>query len=196
MTEVRVYDDERNEIWLAHVAPGQVAVRYKDFKTGLPRRPDGQLVKTSEICRIFSTLEEARADARAVVAAHWVVRCLIYDHTGAEIDAVSNNRELGKFAAAAFGGAILWLAIFISGGMAMLWILSAALRWALRPFPAARDLFSISGALGWVLYAIGGLLLSGAVVFVRLGFRVDARAREIIRRIEKRREISDSSTTG
>jgi hypothetical protein len=54
------------EIWLQQVQPGEFAVRYKDFKTGLARNPAGEHVNSSEICRIFSSLEEARADSREV----------------------------------------------------------------------------------------------------------------------------------
>ena len=41
------------ESWLRHVQPGEFAVRYKDFKTGLARNPQGEQVQSSEICRIF-----------------------------------------------------------------------------------------------------------------------------------------------
>jgi hypothetical protein len=79
------------EIWLQQVQPGEFAVRCKDFKTGLARNPTGEHVNSSEICRIFSSLEEARADSREVVNDHWTVRCFIYDYTGAQAGAISNN---------------------------------------------------------------------------------------------------------
>jgi hypothetical protein len=98
MREVRVYDGDfptwqqmlaggpgaafPKEVWLQHMQPGEFAVRYKDFKTGLARNPSGELAKSSEIFRIFDNLEEARADSRKVVNEHWVVRSFIYDHTG------------------------------------------------------------------------------------------------------------------
>ena len=73
------------ESWLAQVRPGEFAVRYKDFKTGLARNPAGALVQSSEICRIFSDLKEARADSRKVANEHWAVLCFIYDHTGSQV---------------------------------------------------------------------------------------------------------------
>jgi hypothetical protein len=79
MREVRVYDRDSptreqvlagnrdavfpKEVWLQQVQPGEFAVRYKDFKTGLGRNPVGEHVRSAEICRIFSNLEEARADS-------------------------------------------------------------------------------------------------------------------------------------
>lgn len=74
------------EVWLQQLKPGKFAVRYKDFKTGLARNAAGENVKSSEICGICENLEEARADSRRVVNDHWVVRCFIYDHTGAQVD--------------------------------------------------------------------------------------------------------------
>ena len=84
------------EIWLPQVQPGEFAVRYKDFKTGLARSPAGEHVKSSEICRIFSSLEEARANSREVAKDHWTVRCFIHDHTGAQVSTISNNKEVSK----------------------------------------------------------------------------------------------------
>jgi len=71
MREVRVYDGNfptmeqvlsgdpaarfPKEIWQAEVRPGEFAVRYKDFKTGLARSPSGVPVRSSEVCRIFTT---------------------------------------------------------------------------------------------------------------------------------------------
>lgn len=72
------------EVWLQEVQPAEFAVRYKDFKTGLPRSADGMHVQASEVCRVFGDLEEARADSRGIVDQHWMVVCVIHDHTGAE----------------------------------------------------------------------------------------------------------------
>ena len=82
MREVRVYNGDfptmeqvvsgdpaarfPKEVWQAEVRPGEFAVRYKDFKTGLARNPSGVFVKSSEICRIFTSLEEARLDSSKV----------------------------------------------------------------------------------------------------------------------------------
>ena len=87
MREVRVYDGDfptfdqiysgdpgavfPKESWLKEMRPGEFAVRYKDFKTGLARNPAGEHVQSSEVCRVFDTLEEAREDSRKVANEHW-----------------------------------------------------------------------------------------------------------------------------
>ena len=156
MREVRVYDGDfpafeqilagdptavfPKEIWLQQVQPGEFAVRYKDFKTGLARNPAGEHVKSSEICRIFSSLEEARADSRAVVSDVWTVRCFIYDHTGARTDIISNNMEVGKYSVVAYAGILLWLGIFAIVGMGLIWIIFKIELVVLGPMPAIRKL--------------------------------------------------------
>jgi len=133
MREVRIYDGPfptheqilsggpnaifPKESWLQHMHPGEFAVRYKDFKTGLARNPAGEPVQSSEICCIFDSLEEAREDSKRVTAEHWAVRCFIYDCTGLQVEAVSNNRQVNKFAAVTYAGILLWVGIFTFAGM-------------------------------------------------------------------------------
>jgi hypothetical protein len=65
------------EAWMLQVQPGEFAVRYKDSKTGSARNPAGEYVQDSEICRIFSSLEEARVNSKEVSQAHWTVGFII-----------------------------------------------------------------------------------------------------------------------
>src|SRR5215510_10795343 len=124
MREVRVYDGDfptfdqmlagnptavfPKEIWLQQMQPGEFAVRYKDFKSGLARNPAGKPVQSSEICRVFGSLDEARADSREVAKSHWAVRCFIYDHADVQVDAIANTKEVGKFALVVYAGILLW----------------------------------------------------------------------------------------
>ncbi len=96
------------EAWLQQVKQGEFAVRYKDFKTGLARSPQGKPVQASEICRIFDNLAEARSNSLQITKEHWTVRCFIYDYTGAQVDSISNTRETGKFAANMYTALLLW----------------------------------------------------------------------------------------
>jgi len=77
MREVRVYEGDfptwqqrlsggpgaalLNEAWL-QMQPGEFAIHYKDFKTGLARNPAGEPVQSSEICRIFDNLAQIREE--------------------------------------------------------------------------------------------------------------------------------------
>jgi hypothetical protein len=136
--EVKVYDDPfpthdqilsgdptappfPKEAWLQKLNPGEFVVRYKDFKTGLARNPEGKQVQASEICRIFDNLVEARSNSLQVAQEHWAVRCFIYDHTGAQVDSVSNTRETVKFAANMYAAILLWVGLFTVAGMALIW---------------------------------------------------------------------------
>jgi hypothetical protein len=175
MKEVRVYDTDfptyeqilsgdptaffPKEIWLQQVKPGEFAVRYKDFKTGLARNPAGEHVQSSEICRIFGSLEEARTNSMEVVNEHWGVRCFIYNQAGAQVDAISNNKAVGKFAALSYAGILLWLVIFAITGMGLLWVVSKITLLAMGPHPSAHDPLSSLGWAGWTAYAAAGLLL-------------------------------------
>ena len=96
------------EAWLQQVKQGEFAVRYKDFKTGLARSPQGKPVQASEICRIFDNLAEALSNSLQITKEHWTVRCFIYDYTGAQVDSISNTRETGKFAANMYTALLLW----------------------------------------------------------------------------------------
>jgi hypothetical protein len=205
MREVRVYDGDfptfeqilagdptatfPREIWLQQVQPGEFAVRYKDFKTGLARNPAGKHVKSSEICRIFASVAEARANSREVVNGHWTVRCFIYDHNGAQVDTVSNNKEVGKAAAVMYAGILLWLGTFAIVGMGSLWILSELTFLAVGRHPSVQGPLFPLGWVGWTAYAIAGLLLGILVRYLRIEFiakkRVDrlpqARAQRLAR---------------
>lgn len=181
MREVRVFDGDFSsgqqilaggpgaafpkEVWLQQMQSGEFAVRYKDFKTGLARNPAGELVKSSETCRVFDNLEEARADSRRVANLHWVVRCLIYDHTGAQVDAISNTWELNKFAALLYSRLFIGIAFCALVGMAFIWLtyriwLMAAPAQSVRT-PAVFSWFY------WISYAAAGLLLVALLVYLR-----------------------------
>lgn len=186
MREVRVYDGDfpaverllagdptvafPKETWLSKVQPGEFAVRFKDFKTGQARNPAGKPVRSSEICRIFGSLEEARANSREVVAEHWIVRCFIYDHTGAQVGTICNNKEVNKFAAAAYVALLLWVGIFAVVGMGLIWMLWRGTPLLPGPFHAVHVLLSPLGWLGWVAYASAGLLLGIWVWQLRIRF--------------------------
>ena len=210
MREVRVYDGDfpnyerilagdptavfPREIWLQQVQPGEFAVRYKDFKTGLARNPAGEHVKSSEICRIFSSLEEARADSREVVNDHWTVRCFIYDHTGAQAGTISNNKKVNEYAVVAYAGMLLWLGIFALVGMGLIWIVFKIALVVLGPFPSIRELLTSFGWVGWTAYATAGLLLGILACYLRIQFiakrRVDqlhSKLKSVITPEEKRR---------
>jgi hypothetical protein len=210
MREVRVYDGDfptfeqilagdptatfPREIWLQQVQPGEFAVRYKDFKTGLARNPAGKHVKSSEICRIFASVAEARANSREVVNVHWTVRCFIYDHNGAQVDTVSNNRELGKAAAVMYAGILLWLGTFVIVGMGFLWILSELRFLALGRHPSVQGPLFPLGWVGWTAYAIAGLFLGILVWYLRIQFiakkrvdRLHGKLKSVITPEEKKR---------
>lgn len=176
MREVRVYDGEfptfdqihsgdpgavfPKESWLKEMRPGEFAVRYKDFKTGLARNPAGEHVQSSEVCRVFDTLEEAREDSRKVANADWTVRCSIYDHHGSQVDTVSNNKEVGKFAAAMYAGILLWVVVFAVAGMELIWIILKTSLFIIGPPATTQKLLPVSGWVDWLGYAASGFLLT------------------------------------
>jgi hypothetical protein len=153
------------ESWLQHMHPGEFAVRYKDFKTGHARNPTGEPVQSSEICHIFDSLEEAREDSKRVTAEHWAVRCFIYDCTGLQVEAVSNNRQLNKFAAVTYTGILLWVGMFTFAGMGFLRLLYSATLYILRPSASVHSPLFFSGWLGWIAYAFAGFL-SGVLAWL------------------------------
>jgi len=193
--EVRVYDgdfpsfeqmlaggsgaDFPKEVWVQQLQPGEFAVRYRDFKTGKARNPAGEHVQSSEICRIFSSLEEARASSREVASTHWTVRCFIYDHTGTQVGTISNNKELNKYAVVAYAGILIWLGIFTVIGMSFLWIASKITLAVLGPFPSIRAIPTALGWLGWTAYAVGGLLVGIVACYLRLKFIVRRKANQM-----------------
>lgn len=182
MREVRVYDGDfptpeqmlaggpgaafAKEVWAQQMQPGEFAVRYKDFKTGLARNPAGELARSSEICRIFSSLEDARADSRKVVNDHWVVVCFIYDHTGAKVDTLSNTRKLNRYAAAIYAQILLGIAFCALGGMGLVWSIYKIWLLFAPPSPSAQKL-PVFGWLYWASYAAAGLLLAALLVYLR-----------------------------
>lgn len=193
MREVRVYDGEfptrqetlagwqqalaggpgaalPKEVWLQQMQPGEFAVRYKDFKTGLARDPLGEVVKSSEICRIFDHLEEARADSRTVTKEHWVVRCFIYDHTGAQVGTISNTWELNKFAALRYLQLLSVIAFYAAVGMTLIWI--AYRIWLMAAPPSLFHIHVLFGWAYWLSYAAAGLLVAALLVYLRIQWRV------------------------
>lgn len=159
------------EIWLAQVQPGEFAVRYKDFKTGRPRNPRGESAQSSEICRIFGSVDEARADSRKVSDENWVVLCLIYDHTGSLVETVLNTRRVSKFTAVAYAGIFFWIGIYTAMGMGLLWLLSVVVLAAVNKFVTGHQVFVHFGLLEWTLYALAGLLLGIFILYSRIRLR-------------------------
>lgn len=200
MREVRVYDGDfptheqilagdptavfPNEVWLQQVHPGEFAVRYKDFKNGLARNPTGQHVQSSEICRIFGSIEEARSNSREVVNAHWSVRCFVYDHSGAQIETISNNREIGKVAVAMYVGMLLWLGTFTLTGMGCIWILSELTLLALGRHPSLLGPLSSLSWIGWAAYAMAGLLIGILAWWLRIQFIAKKRVDRLHRNLK------------
>jgi hypothetical protein len=182
MREVRVYDGDfptwqqmlaggpgaafPKEIWLQDLQPGEFAVRYKDFKTGLSRSPSYELAKSSEICRVFHNLDEARADSRRVVSERWVVRCFIYDHTGNQVDTISNAKQLNKYAFVMYGQVLLTIACCALLGMTLIWIIYRI--WLLNsPSAPSARMPPVFGWFYWVSYVAAGLLLLALVIYLR-----------------------------
>jgi hypothetical protein len=169
------------EVWLQQVQPGKFAVRYKDFKTGLARSPDGRHVRSSEICRVFGDLEEASANSREVAKKHWAVVCVVYDHTGAQIGRISNNKGVNKYAAIVYAGILFWGCIYAFAGMGVLWVLYRIALFAVRlwrpgyepiPFPSLHW-------IGWLAFAAAGLLIMIAVWFLRIRFVASQRVKKV-----------------
>ena len=153
------------EVWLQQVKSGEFAVRYKDFKSGLARNPLGKPVKGSEICRIFDNLAEARSNSLEVCKEHWTVRCFIYDHTGAQVDSVSNTKETGKFAAHMYAGILLWGGLFTAAGMTVIW---GVYRGALfLVAPKFQPIGTLSW-LGWCAFAAAGLAIAAMAWWTKL----------------------------
>jgi hypothetical protein len=153
------------ETWMEKVNAGEFAVRYKDFKTGLARNPQGEHVQASEICRIFDSLDEARSNSLQISKEHWTVRCFIYDHTGARVDAISNVRETTKFAANMYAGILFWGGLFTIAGMALIWGTYRVMLFLLAP--GSQPIRSLNW-VGWSAFVVAGL--AGAVLawYVRL----------------------------
>lgn len=153
------------EVWRQQVKQGEFAVLYKDFKTGLARNPQGAHVKASEICRIFDSLAEARNDSLQVSKEHWTVRCFIYDHTGAQVDSVSNARETGKFAASMYATILLWGGLYTIAGMGLIW---GAYRAALFLLAPGSEPIRSLGRLGWSAFGAAGLTIAVLAWWMKL----------------------------
>jgi hypothetical protein len=164
------------EVWLQQVKQGEFAVRYKDFKTGLARSPQGKPVQASEICRIFDNLAEARSNCLQVTKEHWTVRCVIYDHTGAQIDSVSNNRKTGKFAANRYAAMLLWGSLFAIAGMALIWGIYRVTLFVLAP--GSEPIRSLSW-LGWFAFAAVGLASAVLAWLIKLQEEAGRRVNKI-----------------
>jgi hypothetical protein len=183
--EVRVYDGDfptheqiltgdpasppfPKQIWREQIRPGEFAVRYKDFKTGLARNSEGKHVRSSEISRIFGNLEEARANSRAIAAAYWTVVCVIYDQHGAETERISNHKELNKYAVRLYAGMLLWTAAYTCAGMAALWMVYRLALFPVRGlFPGYQPIRTLTW-MGWLAFTGAGLALAIAGLFLRL----------------------------
>jgi hypothetical protein len=169
--EVKIYDGEfptheqmlsgdptrppfPREVWLPQVRPGEFAVRYKDFKTGLPRSVDGKHVRASEICRIFDNLEDARTNSAQITRVHWNVVCLVYDHRGAQVERISNDKQLSKHAVYIYTGIPFSAGVYALAGMGVLWLIYRLGHAAL--FSHEEPIHSL-GWLAWLGFSIAGL---------------------------------------
>jgi hypothetical protein len=164
------------ESWLEHVHAGEFAVRYKDFKTGLPRNPEGEHVQSLEICRIFDNLEEARTNSCQVSALHWTVLCILYDHTGTQLEGISNTRKVGKFALSRCAAILFWGAVYALGGMAFLWIV---FRLAHALLPRSYEPASSLNWAEWCALAVAGLILAMLAWLLKLRYSSIKRVRKI-----------------
>lgn len=179
--EVKIYDGEfptheqmlsgdptrppfPKEAWLPQVRRGEFAVRYKDFKTGLARNPQGEHVQSSEICRVFETLDEAKTDSRQVAAAHWTVMCVVFDHTGAQVERIFNNKRVNKFALSMYTGILFSAGVYTLAGMGVLWLIYRLGHAAL--FSHEEPAHSL-GWLGWLGFSIAGLAVGVFAYFAR-----------------------------
>jgi len=194
--EVRVYDGDfptheqilthdparppfPKEVWLQQVQTSEFAIRYKDFKTGLARNADGRHVQSSEACRIFGDLEEARANSREIVEAHPSVVCVVYDHSGAQIDRISNSKVLNKYAVVVYAGILFWGTIYTVAGMALLWLLYRVPLYAVKLWhPSSAPVRSLSW-MGWVAFAAAGLLTAIASWLLHVLFVAKRRVRKV-----------------
>jgi hypothetical protein len=200
MREARVYDQDfpameqmlagrpeatfPKEVWLQQMQPGEFAVRSKDFKTHLTRNPAGGLVQSSEICRIFSNLEDACADSSHVVNEHWVVRCFIYDHTGAEVATVSNRKQVNKYAATMYAGVIFWVGSCTVAAMGLIWLVYKGALIIMGASPPVHTSPAASGWFYWMSYAFAGLLVAMLVWYLRLRSVVGTTVSRMKRKLE------------
>jgi hypothetical protein len=164
------------EVWREQLKPGEFAVRYKDFKTGRARNPQGELVRASEICRVFDDLAEARANSRQVTQEHWTILCFIYDHNGTQIDSISNNSQVNKFAASMYVTILLWGSFFAIFGMGVIW---SVYRVTIFFFAPKSEAIRSLNWLGWCAFAASGLALGMLGWLVRLRFVAATRVKKV-----------------
>jgi hypothetical protein len=155
------------EVWQNQLQAGEFAVRYKDFKTGLARSVEGKPVHASEICRIFDNLDEARANSRDVSRAYWTVICVVFDSSAAQIEVISNKKEIGKFAAIAYTGILFWVAVPTLVVMGVLWIIYQVFHATL--FSGKESIGSL-GWLGWVGFLVTSFVLAVLGYYMRIRF--------------------------
>jgi hypothetical protein len=168
------------QAWQEQIGPEEFAVRYVDFKTGLARNPDGHQVQSAEIRRIFGCIEDARANSLEIAERHPGVICILYDHTGTEVQRVENSQALKKFAVSVYSGILSWLIVATVGGMAILW---CAYRLALFPvnkrWHGVIAPFHLLPLTGWVAFAGSGLVLTVALCPVKAWFIAKRRVRKV-----------------
>lgn len=155
------------EVWKEQVQPGEFAVRYKDFKTGMARSVEGKPVRASEICRIFDNLDQARANSREVARAHWTVVCHIFDSKGGRVEVVSNKKEIGKFAAAAYMEILFWLAVPTLAVMGVLWLMYQVVHATLF---SEKEAIGSLGWLGWLGFLVASFALAVLAYYMRIRF--------------------------
>ncbi len=202
--EVKIYDGEfptheqmlsgdptrppfPKEAWLPQVRPGEFAVRYKDFKTGLARNPQGEHVQSSEICRIFDTLAEAKTNSRQVAAEHWTVVCVVFDHTGTQVERIFNTKRVNKFALSMYAGILFSVGGYTLAGMGVLWLIYRLGHAAL--FSRGEPIHSL-GWLGWLGFSIAGLAVGVFAYIARpilAGRRMAGKLRSSISPEDRRR---------
>jgi hypothetical protein len=144
------------EIWSEQMEEGEVALFCVNFKNQMPvREEDGRPTRQcDEVCRISSDISEMLLHAKETVKLHPSIVCVLRRKDGSEINRISNNRFLRRFALASYFSIGMWLMGFTVLGTSIILVLRAL---------AIRSRFNVS-ALSLKQWAV--LLLAGAVVGV------------------------------
>jgi hypothetical protein len=166
------------EVWMNEIQPGEHAVRYKHFQTGLSWGADGKHLanQSTEICRIFETLEEAKSHARQIAEQHPIVICAIYDHTAKQVDTVHNRKEVSKFAA------YFWLSLLLQAGflsllgMALLWLLYRSILLVTRP---ANPPIHLLTWYEWCAFAAAGLGIGIFIYLAKVRLKASKRVKKV-----------------
>lgn len=149
------------------------------FKSGTPRGSDGKHPGSSEKCRVFPTIEEARSDSQGIVKSHPVVVCVICDHQGKQVARVRNEKEITRFATASLVGILVWRSVLALAGMALLWILYRLALSILRLWrPGIQPIRSLPW-FGWIVFAAAGVCTLIYAWYLRMRIVTSRRVRRM-----------------